>query len=261
MFAKITIIFPIVLWTMLNYGMIAYMLYEYLLYPDGPWHVLRGTCCKPIQRIPLYIHMVGAVVMILLGPVQLLNEWCKTRFHPYIGGVYVLGAVMNSVGGIVFMNFNETVGGPSMTVPFTVSGVLVFNWAMITMTLGLYRLKKYHKLWVFRMFFLGTASTFYRLLYIGTFIIYGRYRPTFTEPLDQAYNWLFFIVPMFVCEIGLFLYYRCNLECFTRCRYCWSRTDRANLIILPEEGSSESPSSSRPELRIYIQSEEQLLLS
>ena len=211
MFAKVLVVSIVSLCTLLALGMFGYMIYEYLIHPGGPWHVLNGTSDSLIEWLPLYLHMIGASILIILGPIQLLRGLCKMRWHKYTGGAYVFGAVLNSFGGIFFMNFNQTVGGPGMTTPFTVYGMLVFIYAMITMTLGLYKHRILHSMWVFRMYFLGIASVFYRGLYIIAYFIRGHHHITFHEPIDMAFNWLFFIIPMFMTEMGLLIYYHCPL--------------------------------------------------
>lgn len=221
MLAKVLVAGIIVTWTIMIYAMFGYMMYEYIIYP-GNWNLLKGTCCEIIQWVPLYAHIVGACIMIVFGSIQILRMIRKIPGHRYTGGIYIIGAILSSFGGIFFMNFNETVGGTAMTVPFTVYGMIVFTYAMITMTTGIYRRKVEHRFWLFRMYFVGTSSVFYRVLYLCTYLIDGHERVTFHNPLDMAFNWLFFVVPMFMVEIGLLMYYQ------------WAYLDPKGKIIYPD---------------------------
>lgn len=84
------------------------------------------------------------------------------------------------------MLYNGTVGYNWMTVPFTICGVLTFIYAA---THNLVR----HRAWAIRAFFIGNASPLYRLLY----------QVTFHGPLDNLFDWLFFLVPMGLAELYL----------------------------------------------------------
>ena len=238
MLGKIILGITLTSWMILTFGMFIYMLYEYLIHPGGPWYILRGTCCSPIEWIPLFLLMIGVSGMIITGPIQLLNCVYKNPFHQYIGGLFVLFAVMTSFAGIFFMNFNETVGGPAMTTPFTVSGVLIFVYAMIVLSTGYYRQKKIHKFWVFRLYILGTASMFYRLLYLIAYLGYGSWPATFHYTIDKTFNWMFFIIPLFCCEVGILLYQHAGK---------WILQCKRKEVVLPVEGGTSSDESLIPE--------------
>lgn len=206
MIGKVVVAGIVILWALASYAMFGYMLYKYIIHP-GDWNLLPGTCCELIQWLPLYGHIIGASIMILFGPIQMLRLISKRGqcCHKYTGGIYIAGAILSSFSGILFMNFNATVGGQSMTVPFTVSGMVIFVFAIMTLVSGIYNRKADHKMWLFRMYFVGTSSVFYRVLYLITYVIRGHHHITFQEPLDMAFNWLFFIIPMFLVEIGLLI--------------------------------------------------------
>lgn len=92
-------------------------------------------------------------------------------------------------------DFNDTVAGSMMTVPFTIYCTLLFVYAVIA-------INRSH-LWMIRVYILIMASVIYQLLYLVPFLIdYQVY-----SLLDAAFNWLFFAIPLSIGELALFIYY------------------------------------------------------
>lgn len=115
------------------------------------------------------------------------------------------------------MNFNETEGGVAMTVPFTVAGVLVFMCTIVVVDTVWNRQFDRHRRWVFRLYLQGTASVFYRVLYELAFLHYGQWEVTFNDNIDWLFNWLYFLIPGLIGELGFILYYYVEWTC---CRSC-----------------------------------------
>lgn len=226
--AKVVVGILVGLWTVATWGLLTYIIYAYAVYPatkHEEWGLLPGICCDLAQTLFMYGHFIGATIMILIAPFQLTNALWKTRVHHYTGILFVIGAVLTSMCGIIFMNFNETVGGNSMTVPFTVAGVLLFVCALQVVDTVWNKQFDRHRRWVFRLYLQGTASVFYRVLYAFAFAHYGMWKVTFHDSIDWLFNWLYFLIPGLTGEIGFILYYYVNWPC---CRSC----DPANRIII-----------------------------
>lgn len=220
---KVFVTFGITLWTLITWIFTGYMIYDYIIHPNGPWNILPNLCCESIQKIPLYMHIIGATLMLIIGPFQLTNSIYKTRVHRYTGVLYILGAILASFGGILFMMFNGTVGGNLMTIPFTIYGILVFFSAAITMYLGIKKDINNHRPWAFRMYVIGSSSVFYRILYFLA-CFWRDCNITFDSPMDYVFNWLFFLLPILIVEIWLLLYSRISCS-----------KDKTGYIILPKD--------------------------
>ena len=85
----------ITVWTVITWIFTGYIINEYIIHPNGPWNTLPHLCCEPIQKIPIFIHIIGSILMLLLGPLQLSNALtkpCTIKFHKYIGTLFILGA-------------------------------------------------------------------------------------------------------------------------------------------------------------------------
>lgn len=91
------------------------------------------------------------------------------------------------------MLYNGTVGYNWMTVPFTICGVLTFIYAVTAAYFAATHNLVRHRAWAIRAFFIGNASPLYRLLY----------QVTCHGPLDNLFDWLFFLVPMGLAELYL----------------------------------------------------------
>ena len=87
---------------------------------------------------------------------------------------------------------------------------------------------------------IGSASVFYRILYfLACFRIDCNI--TFNSPMDYAFNWLFFIIPIIITEIWLALYNR----------LIWCRGVRStDYIILPIDSNDSGFFIEEPSLRL-----------
>lgn len=232
-FGKIVVGILLGLWALTTWVFAGYMIYAYIAHPDGSWDLLPHLCCDPEQRLPIMMHIVGACIMLLLGPFQLINAVKKTTIHPYTGILFVSGAIFAASGGILYMAYNDSIGGYRMTVPFTLYGAVLFVYTMAVVVTVVQRRFDLHKRWVVRLYLVATASVFYRVLYLFAFIIRGRWHVTFRDPIDIAFNWLFFIIPMLIAELGLFLYYR------VRVPLCVNHKSGGFIVINPVEFPEE----------------------
>lgn len=197
-------------WSVYTWIFAAYMITEYVIHPYGPWAQLPNLCCEPVQRIPFYIHVFGSVIMLLIGPFQLTNLVYKNCVHPWSGVIYFAGALMASIGGIIFIVLNGTVGGLSMSIPFAIYGMLVLIFAITTVCLACTKEYALHRDWAIRTYFMGSASVFYRVLYSIMCATIRCHSINFHAPVDYAFNWLFFLIPAVIVELALFIYHRTN---------------------------------------------------
>ena len=213
----------VVLWTLITLSFTGYLMYFYIGNPSGDWRILPDICCSLWRKLPLYIHIMGAAVVLWFGPVQMLNtihyfRFHRVKFHKWTGIVYIIGCILASLGGLGFIILNGTVGRINMTIAFSVAGVLTFIFAMITSYFAVKGPTVLHRTWAIRLYALASSSVFYRVLYFAIYPVirrlFGNLHGTyFHAPLDIAFDWLYFVVPMIVAEIYLYIRWK-NIYCF-----------------------------------------------
>lgn len=193
-------------WIIYTIIFLVHLFGEYLLNPSGHWNILPNLCCDLTHKVPMYMHIVGATIIIIFGPVQLINNFYKTRLHPYTGIIYLNGFILASGGGLTFIGFNGTVAGIWMTVPFIIYGVLMLIYPGLMVYYAVSGQIKKHYQWSIRTFMLGTGSVLYRTLYqITCFILIKCGIITFTGWMDYMFDWLFFLIPIIIAEIYILL--------------------------------------------------------
>ena len=105
---------------------------------------------------------------------------------------------MASFGGVSFIMLNGTVGGIWMSIPFFIYGILNAVCTIITVYF-VFNHDHRHRRLAIRMYIIGSASVFYRILYVMSCLI--KCKITFHSPMDYAFNWLFFLIPMLIGEL------------------------------------------------------------
>jgi hypothetical protein len=173
------------------------------------------------------MHVVGAAIITLLGPVQIMNALKNLlytnhllncthpifeffhRIHRYTGIVYVLGFWFSATGGLIFILFNGTVAGIKMSIPFAIYGILMLVVPTITVYYAVFKRNlTTHYYWAIITFSLGNSSIFYRTLYQITCLIFIECgKVTFKGPIDYVFDWLFFAVPLILAAGYILLLY------------------------------------------------------
>jgi len=182
-----------------------HMLLTYILNPTGTWKTLPGMCCDYKQKIPIYIHFIGGVIVMIIEPIQ----FYRLASHKITGIIYVISCILSAIGGLIFIMFNGTVGGLGMSIPFTVYGILMIVYPLITWYYAIQKNYDQHERWVTRLFLIENGSMIYRMINIVMCMLLTNCGTvTFKAPKDYFMDWLFFCGPMIVGEIYLFLYHK-----------------------------------------------------
>lgn len=198
----------VVLWSLTGWAFITYLYHFYLSNPEGHWKILPNLN-GPEQKPLIYLHIVGATLILLLGPFQMLNNVYRTRIHRWTGVIYALGCLLSSLAGLGFIILNGTGGGVWMTLAFSLSGTLIFILTLITIYFALWDSPLYHRAWAIRLYALASSSVFYRALYFGVVPLLGLpHWRNFQAPLDVTFDWLYFLVPMAFTELYLRIRWR-----------------------------------------------------
>lgn len=164
----------------------------------------------PSANIAIFGHMIFGAIITLLAPLQLVPV-LRQRFpalHRWSGRVLVSAALATALGGLVYMALRGTVGGPPMTLAFSIYGGLVAWCAVETIRAARARRWSDHRDWAVRLFFLCIASLLYRVHYGLWFTFMGEaagdyVQDDFLGAFDLFNIWAFYLPYLLIVEIVL----------------------------------------------------------
>jgi hypothetical protein len=150
------------------------------------------------------IHFLGGGIVLLLGCLQLMagirNRW--PILHRAIGRLYLIGCLFASLGGLLFVILNRTIGGWPMDLAFTMYGALMFICSIQTWRYAIKRKIAVHKAWAIRLFALAIGSWFYRMGYGFWFLTMDGvgHTETFSGGFDYFMDFFFFLPNLLFAE-------------------------------------------------------------
>jgi hypothetical protein len=171
----------------------------------------------------------GMLTMSISAILLMFKRWTPTSIHRIIGYVYVMATCICGWFGIMYCLLNNTdETNIWMRIAFSVYwlavmivGAFVFltgsflylNNQVISIT---YTFKfGPHSDWVLRSYILSACSFWYRALYIVSYWL-GYKLPVapsdFQRPIDVAFQWLFFAIPILIMETILYITRRYKLR-------------------------------------------------
>lgn len=212
-------------WSIICYLLVVYEIYGYIMHPGGDnvneswnaWRTLPNTCCEDYKRIPIYLHILGSILILMLGPIQFLNHVKIFRekcilLHKISGITYVMGCTLASLNGLVFIYFSGSVGGIIMDLAFGLAGLLTFVFPLIMSYYAITRNLRLHREWALRTYVIASSSVFYRVLYFGVYnLIYTITRDNtlhtnnFQGPIDFLFDFLYYLLPILFIEIYMYV--------------------------------------------------------
>jgi hypothetical protein len=141
----------------------AYIFARFLIRPIHSWKSASNYSTSPGCYFML-IHWIGGCLVILIGPLQLNENIRKYRcIHILLGRFYIIGCILASIGGLLFIFVNGTVGGLTMNIAFTIYGILLLYFAITTYSWAYVRNVNQHQRWALRTFGIGIGSLLYRV--------------------------------------------------------------------------------------------------
>lgn len=154
-------------------------------------------------------HLLSAVVITLAGVIQLLpavrGRW--PVFHRWLGRVYMLTVLAASGAGVYMTWIRGSVGDVSQHIGATLSAVLMWVFAGISLRYAIRREIRSHRVWALRLFLVASGSWLMRIALFLIFMIYRRpvgFDPTtFTGPLLTTLTFAQYIVPLAILELYL----------------------------------------------------------
>jgi hypothetical protein len=116
-------------------------------------------------NIMLAAHLALAVTITLGGPLQLIPA-LRNRFrsfHRWNGRIYLITAMIMSLGGIYMVWTRGTAGGDSLRIGISLNGLLLVACAMLAWRAALSRQFESHRRWALRTFILVSGVWFFRI--------------------------------------------------------------------------------------------------
>ena len=124
-------------------------------------YVAGGTA----GNVVLASHLLLAFVITVGGPLQLIPA-LRRRFpaaHRWNGRLYLLTAVVVSLGGLYMVWTRGTAGGDAMRIGISLNGVLIVAAAALTLRFAIARRIDVHRRWAMRTFILVSGVWFFRV--------------------------------------------------------------------------------------------------
>lgn len=168
------------------------------------------------------LHLSFAALITGGGAVQLISGVRRIfpRFHRWNGRVYLILAVVQSVGGLVMVWTRGTVGGMSQSVAISINALLIMLCAGMTLRYALARRLDVHRQWALRLFLTVSGVWFFRIGLMFWIVVnqgpMGFDPHTFTGPALTTLAFAQYLLPLAVLQ----LYFRAQknsspIECLT----------------------------------------------
>lgn len=158
-------------------------------------------------NLAISAHMIAGAAITVLAPLQMIQalriRW--PRLHRSVGHVLIALALLTAVNGLIYMVGRGTVGGPLMTIGFTLYGGLMILSAVQALRFARSRDIAAHRRWAVRLFVLAIGSWLYRVHYGIWYALTGGMASTadFTGLFDQIQVFAFYLPYLVLAEIVL----------------------------------------------------------
>lgn len=161
----------------------------------------------PIWRPTFYLHVVSGILVILIGPLQLLKSFRKLswKLHRILGKIYAFGIlVVGAPTGFIMAFYAE--GGYWSSVSFFIMSALWFNTTLMAVLTVRRKEIIEHQKWMYRSYALSFAAVTLRLLMpsvslSGLYQYLGSTDEEATYVLIVATAWLSWMINLTVAEI------------------------------------------------------------
>lgn len=163
-----------------------------------------------IGNLVLGIHLLFAAIITVSGVLQLLpqiRQYAPT-FHRWNGRLYLLSAVLMSLGGLMMIWARGSVGGPVMAVTISINAVLILLFAALALRYALARNIAAHRRWALRLFLAVSGVWFFRVGLMFSLIVnqgpLGFDPETFRGPFLEFLGAAQYLLPLALLELYFF---------------------------------------------------------
>jgi len=153
------------------------------------------------------LHVLFAILITVCGPLQLTPKIRTSfpKFHRVNGRIYLLTALIMSVGGLYMVITRGTVGAPITHVSIGINAILIMIFAYQTVRFAIARKINVHNLWAIRLFLVVSGVWFYRVGLMLWMTIHqapvGFDMESFTGPFLTFLSFSSYLLPLLVFEL------------------------------------------------------------
>ena len=157
----------------------------------------------------LVSHLLFAVIITVGGVLQLLpvvrRRW--PRLHRWNGRVYLTGASIAALGGLVMIWTRNGGGDLSQHVAISINALLILTFAALALRHALARRLDVHRRWALRLFLVVSGGWFFRVGLMFWIVVnhgpVGFDPKTFTGPFLTGLSFAQFLLPLALLELYL----------------------------------------------------------
>lgn len=160
-----------------------------------------------LANLAIFSHMALGAAVMAFAPLQLIRQ--LRQRHPWLhrmtGRVIVCGAVIVSLGGLVYIGIRGTIAGPLMDLGFALYGALMLAAAVQVLRHARAGAVQQHSEWALRLFVLVMGSLIFRLHYVVWYILTDGLwsNESLTGRFDQVQYFAFYLPYLIVLEIWI----------------------------------------------------------
>ncbi|WNC73095.1 DUF2306 domain-containing protein [Thalassotalea psychrophila] len=160
-----------------------------------------------IGNIAVGVHLLLALVVLIGGPLQLIPQIRKLapRFHRVNGRIYILTALILSVGGLFMVWTRGVAGGDIGKYSISLNAILIIVFASLAVYFAIKRDIKTHRRWAIRLFIVMGGVWFFRIGLMLWLMIHqapvGFDPKTFEGPFLTFLGFAQYLIPLAVTQL------------------------------------------------------------
>ena len=163
---------------------------------------------QPIGNGVVAVHLVGVVLLILSGALQLVPQVLRRapKVHRWNGRVYMVAALAMSGAGVSMLLRRGTTGGPMEYAALFVNAALIWTFAGLALRYALKRDFVRHRQWALRLYVVSLGVFFLRVavpMWVALLGPVGMDFTTFTGPALAFWAYGCYLVPLAMMELYL----------------------------------------------------------
>jgi hypothetical protein len=166
-------------------------------------HVAGATA----NNVTVSLHVLFAFLITLSGALQLL-PWLRRRFprvHRWNGRLYLLSAVVMSLGGLAMLWVRTKPGTAVRDIGISIDAVLIMWFAAMALRHAIARRFDLHRRWALRLFLAVSAVWFFRVMLMFWIVLWGRPvgfdGTTFQGPFLDFLSFAQYLLPLALLEL------------------------------------------------------------
>jgi hypothetical protein len=153
------------------------------------------------------VHLLLAFIVLVGGPLQLIPQIRSNapKFHRINGRMYILTAMILSIGGLFMVWTRGTVGAEIGKYSISLNALLIMTFAALAVFYAIKRNIKVHRRWAIRLFLVMGGVWFFRIGLMLWLMIHqapvGFDPKTFTGPFLTFLGFAQYLVPLLFAQL------------------------------------------------------------